>query len=68
MLLKHLNPHFYRNYALILLCLASAIPNGVFGSWQAVLDVLLDPIGLNQVIKLNTDVNIFVMCKSLLHA
>ncbi|XP_022344894.2 solute carrier family 49 member 4 homolog isoform X1 [Crassostrea virginica] len=37
-----------RNYALILLCLASAIPNGVFGSWQAVLDVLLDPIGLNQ--------------------
>ena len=65
MLLKHLNAHFYRNYALILLCLASAIPNGVFGSWQAVLDVLLDPIGLNQVI--NTDVNIFVMCTSLLH-
>lgn len=37
-----------RNGSLILLCLANAIPNGVFGSWQAVLDVLLDPVGLNQ--------------------
>lgn len=37
-----------RNRSLILLCLANAIPNGVFGSWQAVLDVLLDPVGLNQ--------------------
>lgn len=65
MILKQPNAHFYRNYALILLCLASAIPNGVFGSWQAVLDVLLDPIGLNQVI--NTDMIFFVMCTSLLH-
>lgn len=26
-----------------------AIPYGVFGSWQTVLDVLLDPVGMNQV-------------------
>lgn len=32
-----------------MLCFAIAIPNGVFGSWQAVLDVLLDPVGLDQV-------------------
>lgn len=38
-----------RNGSLIMLCLAIAIPNGVFGSWQAVLDVLLDPVGLDQV-------------------
>nr|XP_034303360.1 solute carrier family 49 member 4-like [Crassostrea gigas] len=37
-----------RNKSLILLGLANAIPKGVFGSWQAVLDVLLDPVGMNQ--------------------
>lgn len=37
-----------RNTSLILLGLANAIPKGVFGSWQAVLDVLLDPVGMNQ--------------------